>query len=359
MNEDDDDLDALAAEYVLGTLAADERAHAEALLAIDPGFSDIVRQWERRLGELNVMVEAVEPPAQVWDRIKSGIGTVPPSDEVGLVPVEAAPAAASAAMSPLAEPKPEATGEVKESEAAGAPAFAQLLRTVESAAEMEAKPAAKPGAESSLSAPSLMSAPAGAAPTRIERGAEVFGLARRMRRWRRTAITAGVLVILLAALVVVSQVDPGVFPPGGFRMPRLIGQAATPSAPAPAVAPGGQLIAVLQQAPSAPAFLLSIDPASGTLTVRRVSAKPQTGHVYELWLIPNGSSAPQALGAIGQAEFTQAKLPANLDRAALAASTFIVTFEPAGGSKTAAPSGPTLFTGKPLETVAPPPAAKM
>ena len=69
----DDDRDALAAEYVLGTLAADEREQAEALLAIDPGFAEIVRLWERRLGELNVMVEAVEPPAEVWDKIKAEI----------------------------------------------------------------------------------------------------------------------------------------------------------------------------------------------------------------------------------------------------------------------------------------------
>ena len=65
----DDDRDALAAEYVLGTLSADERDQAEALLAIDPGFAEIVRMWERRLGELNVMVEAVEPPPDVWDKI--------------------------------------------------------------------------------------------------------------------------------------------------------------------------------------------------------------------------------------------------------------------------------------------------
>src|SRR6202044_2868255 len=70
---DDDDRDTLAAEYVLGTLSADERDQAEALLVIDPGFAEIVRLWERRLGELNVMVEAVEPPPDVWDRIKTDI----------------------------------------------------------------------------------------------------------------------------------------------------------------------------------------------------------------------------------------------------------------------------------------------
>ena len=70
----DDDKDALAAEYVLGTLSSDERDQAEAMLSIDPGFEAAVRQWERRLGELNVMVEAVEPRPQVWDRIKVGLG---------------------------------------------------------------------------------------------------------------------------------------------------------------------------------------------------------------------------------------------------------------------------------------------
>ena len=66
----EEDQDTLAAEYVLGTLSAEEREHAEALLSFDPGFDAAVRQWERRLGELNVMVEAVEPPTELWDKIK-------------------------------------------------------------------------------------------------------------------------------------------------------------------------------------------------------------------------------------------------------------------------------------------------
>ena len=67
MATDDDDQDALAAEYVLGTLSDEERTHAEALITLDPVFEAAVRHWERRLGELNVMVEAVEPPPEVWD----------------------------------------------------------------------------------------------------------------------------------------------------------------------------------------------------------------------------------------------------------------------------------------------------
>jgi anti-sigma-K factor RskA len=357
---DDDDLDALAAEYVLGTLAADERAHAEALLAIDPGFSDIVRQWERRLGELNVMVEAVEPPTEVWEKIKSSVGTVAPGDEVRLVPVEPAPAAANATTPTEPPPKPvpvsEPADEMKEPEAGGAPAFSKLLPKTEPSGDTEAKPVPRPGPESSLFPPSLLAPLPAPSPTRIEHGAEASLLALRLRRWRRAAIAAGVLVIALAAFIVLSQVHPGVFPAGGFRIPRLIGQAAPP--PAPAAVPGNRLVAVLAQEPSAPAFLLSIDPASRTLTVRRVSAKQQAGHAYELWLIPKGSSVPQALGLIGATEFTKASLPANFDLAALQGSTFIVSFEPAAGSKTAAPSGPILFTGKPLDLSAPPPAAR-
>src|SRR6201997_5250719 len=72
----DDDRDALAAEYVLGTLSAEEREQAEALLAIDHGFAETVRLWEHRLGELNVSVEPAEPPADLWERIKSDIGGV-------------------------------------------------------------------------------------------------------------------------------------------------------------------------------------------------------------------------------------------------------------------------------------------
>src|ERR1700719_973837 len=97
----DDAQDALAAEYVLGTLSADEREHAEALLTLDPGFAASMRMWERRLGELNVMVEAVEPPPELWDKIKSELGVVETSSEAP----QAAPGPASA--EPPVETPPE------------------------------------------------------------------------------------------------------------------------------------------------------------------------------------------------------------------------------------------------------------
>jgi anti-sigma-K factor RskA len=157
---------------------------------------------------------------------------------------------------------------------------------------------------------------------------------------------------VLAALIVVSQVDPTLIP-GGFHVPQLLAQG--PAAQAPAAPPASRLIAVLQQGPSAPAFLLTIDPASKTLTVRRIAAKEQPGHSYELWLIASAAAKPVPLGIVGAGEYTQQPLPADVDADAVRAATYAVSFEPEGGSKTGAPTGPILFTGKLVESAPPTP----
>jgi hypothetical protein len=71
------DWDTLAAEYVLGTLDADERSAAKSLLAEDEGFAGKVKVWERRLGELHLMVEPVEPEPDIWQRIKTKLPVQP------------------------------------------------------------------------------------------------------------------------------------------------------------------------------------------------------------------------------------------------------------------------------------------
>src|SRR6266571_5101812 len=110
----DDDKDVLAAEYVLGTLDANERAEAQALIAVDAGFAAIVRNWERRLGELNVLVASVEPPPQTFDRIKARIAGAEPaaaSQPPAAIPPAAppllqAPEAPEAPHQPPPEPPP-------------------------------------------------------------------------------------------------------------------------------------------------------------------------------------------------------------------------------------------------------------
>src|ERR1700675_1669860 len=68
---------ALAAEYALGTLEADERTQVETMMAVDTEFTAIVHAWEYRLGVLNQMVGSVEPRAIVWENIKAAIGHSP------------------------------------------------------------------------------------------------------------------------------------------------------------------------------------------------------------------------------------------------------------------------------------------
>lgn len=340
----DEEQDALAAEYVLGTLAADERTNAEGLIASDAAFAELVRQWERRLGELNVMVEAIEPQPQVWDRIKSGLdrefGTPAPIDNLQLPPLM--PAAAQLAPIPpvIAEPEKHA----EESEEIGAPA-ASVLPPGEPPEPLAVEPEIKP--EANTAAPSLAPSP------RTGPSADVIDLAGRVRRWRALAIAAGALAAVLAALIVVSQVKPGLFA-GGFQMPRPVAQGTAPAQPS-SPASGSRFVGVLQHDPAAPAFLLTIDPASRTLVVRRIAAKAEPDHSYQLWLIAPHATKPQSLGIVGVNEYTKSPLPADFDAAALRGATYAVSFEPPGGSKTGAPTGPILFTGKLVESV--PPAA--
>lgn len=87
----EEDTDAFAAEYALGTLDADERAQADALILVDAGFASAVRQWERRLGELNVLVAPIEPPAPIWDRIKASLADAGPGEPIRLPEVPARP----------------------------------------------------------------------------------------------------------------------------------------------------------------------------------------------------------------------------------------------------------------------------
>jgi hypothetical protein len=95
----EDDLSALAAEYVIGTLDPDERARANALLDLDEGFRALVRAWERRLGELHLMVEPVEPDGQIWDRIRDRLGVRAPAPPPFAPQVAATPTLAPAPIS--------------------------------------------------------------------------------------------------------------------------------------------------------------------------------------------------------------------------------------------------------------------
>jgi anti-sigma-K factor RskA len=82
---------ALAAEYVLGTLDADERGQAETMMSADKDFVALVRAWEHKLGVLNQMVGSVEPRPEVWERIKAAVGGHAELQEPLVLPEERSP----------------------------------------------------------------------------------------------------------------------------------------------------------------------------------------------------------------------------------------------------------------------------
>lgn len=377
----DDDRDALAAEYVLGTLSADERDQAEALLVIDPGFAEIVRVWERRLGELNVMVEAVEPPPDVWDRIKTEIdgaerritaeseATVPAADE-SLLPTidEAAPQTAPetatetvAAALPQAEPTPEATAAGTAEQRTQSVPDLLAEPTIDAAAplpqDFEEQDSEETDAVAALASSLLPpESPQGEAPptavspaasaSKGEHSAEVVLLVRQARRWRGLTALMGAIAALLAVYVAIGQLAPGLLPVG-----RISPSAAVPP-------PGSRLVAVLQQEPTAPAFLVTVDPQHRTMTVRRMTASADAGRSYELWLIAGNNPKPRSLGLVGAEEFTTRPLPASFNVAEMRGARYAVSLEPAGGSPSGVPTGPVLFTGNMVESVAPAPPPK-
>lgn len=62
--------DRLAAEYVLGTLRAGARRRFDTLLPAHPLLRGAVQDWQARLAPLADSVPAVEPSAQLWQRIE-------------------------------------------------------------------------------------------------------------------------------------------------------------------------------------------------------------------------------------------------------------------------------------------------
>jgi anti-sigma-K factor RskA len=67
---DDNQREALASEYVLGTLSARVRARFQTLLRGDPALRRAVAQWERRLTPLAEALPETAPPARVWRNIR-------------------------------------------------------------------------------------------------------------------------------------------------------------------------------------------------------------------------------------------------------------------------------------------------
>ena len=163
---------ALAAEYALGTLDADERARAETMMSVDKDFAATVEAWEHKLGILNQMVGSIEPPAEVWDKIKTAVGHAEP--QAPLLLPDAPP------------PPPPVAAEVVE-------------------------PAAAPVDTS-----------------------DVIRLSTQARRWRRVATFTTAIAAALVAMIAVGVYQPDLLPDAIRPKPRVQAvEVKTPAVPAP------------------------------------------------------------------------------------------------------------------------------
>ncbi len=155
-------------------------------------------------------------------------------------------------------------------------------------------------------------------------GATVMTLQRKAANWRLAALGTSAIAACLAAFIAVGTPPK---PQGDQRY-----------------------VAVLQAEGPGPAFLASIDLATGSISVRTVGAPPQPGKSYELWALGAGRDKPQSLGVIDASFRIPASKLGQIDQKALGDTMFAVSLEPEGGSPTSQPTGPVMFTGKLVPT---------
>ena len=75
--DDREDREAMAGEYVLGTLDAEERRAFDEGLRVDEDLRQLVAAWERRLNPLAGALPERSPPAAVWREIERRIAPAP------------------------------------------------------------------------------------------------------------------------------------------------------------------------------------------------------------------------------------------------------------------------------------------
>lgn len=330
---------ALAAEYALGTLDADERAQVATMMAVDQDFAAIVQAWEFRLGVLNQMVGTIEPRPIVWENIQREIAQAISSQDSS-----EAPPVPSDAPPPLPEfysPEPSSP----ESSTAESPA----PEPPPPESNSDAIPIFPPQFVPQTHAPDPRVAPV--TPVPVVDDSNVIYLESRVKRWRTIASAVGALaaalLVTLSLQIFLPDALPGVLRPA----PRI--QTVEVKTPAAPLSSPAQYVALLQGQSGGPAFILTIDGTTKNFTVRKVGATPEPGKSFELWLISDRLPRPRSLGVIGSGDFTARPVLAGFDADVVNGATYAVTVEQSGGSPNGQPTSAPVFSGKLIETVPP------
>ena len=85
-----DDIDTLAAEYVLGTLDATERSDVARRRSSDIRLEAAIEQWQRRLAPLDQTTPEVAPPPDLFARITARLGEKPNAGTNPVLPLQSA-----------------------------------------------------------------------------------------------------------------------------------------------------------------------------------------------------------------------------------------------------------------------------
>ena len=337
---------ALAAEYALGTLDADERAQVETMMAVDKAFADVVQSWAYRLGVLNQMVGTIEPRPIVWENIRSELARMnfaqeaPALSDIVLPPPPPVPESSSLDTAPPELPLETAEQAEPQPPEAGPP------ETVPPAPD--AIPDIAPVFMPQVHAPDpeVVRAP----PPPVVDNSSVIRLEGRVKRWRTIASAVGALAAALLVTLSLQIFQPDRLPGALRPAPRI--QTVEVKTPAP-LAASSQYVALLQGQAGGPAFILTVDGATKNFTVRKVGATPEPGKSFELWLISDRLPRPRSLGVIGSGDFTARPVLGGFDADVVNGATYAVTVEQAGGSPNGQPTSAPVFSGKLIETVPP------
>ena len=222
--------DALAAEYVIGTLRGRARARFEGLMRYDPALRRLVAEWEARLTPLAGAAGEIAPPAGVWKKLSRRIA-----------------------------------GNTRE------PRWWTSLPV-----------------------------------------------------WRGLAATATAFTLIMAVVI----------------------------AAAPRPQPPMAMVAVMNDDKGQPALVVSWPPMKDMrdphVRIKVVQEHPvmAPGTAWEMWMLPGGNAAPVSMGLINTDRDQVMKIAPALARKMGGAWGVAMSVEPAGGSKTGAPTGPVIFQGQ-------------
>ena len=278
----DEDKDGFAAEYVLGTLDADERAQADALILRRRG----VRRVGARAGS------AASASSTCWSRRssrrrRSGTGSRPRSPSTGRRKRLHLPEVAAPARSPN-EPMPERRDHRADA------AHAALARPYRDHRRARGVPRRH------------------RAGARIPARRAAARLAPEARRWSS----------------------------GSSRSRSRWCARSSAKCPAPRPA---QLVAVFQKDEQSPEFILTVDVEKRTLTVRTVAAQRQPDRDFQIWIQPRPDVPPESLG-LRRAPTNSPCAPRSPRTipAVIGSATYGISLEPVGGSPTGRPTGPAI-----------------